>query len=204
MKCITASSKVLNLTPQKLVGSGGEAEIYRIDQLTVAKIFKQPNHPDFTGQPALKKAQEAKLDQYQKKLKDFPKGLPSSIIGPVELIFNEARTKLMGYVMQFIDQSEVVMKLADRRFREQGSIGIDAVLKIYREIHQTLSELHKKNIVVGDFNDLNILFKLDLSATYFIDTDSYQFGPYLTPVYTEKFVDPLKCTSGALAPLSAA
>ena len=42
--------------------------------------------------------------------------------------------------------------------------------------------------MVGDFNDLNIL--VTGTDAWLIDADSFQFGTYLSPVFTERFLDP--------------
>ena len=62
---------------------------------------------------------------------------------------------------------------------------------IFRDLHATLAALHGLRVVVGDFNDLNVL--VAGTRAYLIDADSFQFGPYLTRVFTERFVDPLLC-----------
>ncbi|HLM44042.1 MAG TPA: hypothetical protein VK458_09250, partial [Myxococcaceae bacterium] len=56
-----------------------------------------------------------------------------------------------------------------------------------------LSALHGCGVVVGDFNDLNIL--VTGNDAWLIDADSFQFGPYLASVFTEKFLDPLRLGS---------
>ena len=52
-----------------------------------------------------------------------------------------------------------------------------------------ITELHRRNIIVGDINGLNILVKDDLNV-YFVDTDSYQVEQYPCPVGTVNFTAP--------------
>jgi hypothetical protein len=46
-------------------------------------------------------------------------------------------------------------------------------------------------VVIGDFNDLNVLVRG--TEAHLIDADSFQFGGFPCGVYTERFVDPLLC-----------
>ncbi len=50
------NGKKINLSPQKTIGKGGEADIFDIGNGQAAKIFKQPNHPDYQGQPFAQQA----------------------------------------------------------------------------------------------------------------------------------------------------
>jgi len=92
--------------------------------------------------------------------------------------------------MKFIKNTEVILRYADKGFRNSG-VSDQVVVDAFKNIHSTLKNLHDKDVIVGDFNDLNIL--VDGSQAYFIDTDSYQYKNYLCRVFTEKFVDPLLC-----------
>jgi hypothetical protein len=92
----------------------------------------------------------------------------------------------------------VLLKYGERGFRQGGADG-NAVMAIFRDLHLTVGKLHEVAVVIGDFNDLNILV-LGTEA-HLIDTDSFQFGPFLCRVYTERFVDPLLCDPGAPRPL---
>jgi hypothetical protein len=54
-------------------------------------------------------------------------------------------------------------------------------------------------VVIGDFNDRNVLVKG--ADGYLIDADSFQFERFLCGVFTDRFVDPLLCkaVAGGLA-----
>ena len=190
---VFSNNQEFNLTSNKLIGAGGEAEIYKIDNKSVAKIFKTEKHPDFSNNVNAQKAVVAKLQMYEDKLTKFPANLPTSVVFPQDIL-RDSKAKFVGYTMNFIDNAEVVYKLSDRRFKEQSSLNVHFVIDVYTEIFRVLKLLHDKGVVVGDFNDLNVMFKFDKSIFY-IDVDSYQYDKYKTLVYTEKFVDPLKCNT---------
>lgn len=101
----------------------------------------------------------------------------------------DARGKLVvGYSMPLISGAEVLLRYTERQFRESG-VDTNDVLAMFADLHGTVAALHKAGVVIGDFNDLNVLVKG--TEAYQIDADSMQFGPYHCRVYTERFIDPL-------------
>ena len=74
--------KLLRLNPTKSIGKGGEADVFNVGQGLAAKIFKAPNHPDYTGQAHEQKAAQARLLEHQTKLREFPQNLPPRVITP--------------------------------------------------------------------------------------------------------------------------
>jgi hypothetical protein len=90
----------LSLNPSKAIGSGGEADIFDIGGGFVLKVFKQPNHPDFTNMRIEQRMAELRLLEHQKKLPAFPKNLPSRVISPVDLATNKNSSKILGYSMK--------------------------------------------------------------------------------------------------------
>jgi serine/threonine protein kinase len=168
-----------------LIGKGGEAEIFDIGGM-VLKLFKDPKHPDYSNSKDEQHGAVARIKEHQQKLLQFPKDLPKNVMAPLALA-RDKKGNIAGYVMPLV-KGEVVYKLSERTYREQG-VTDDTVLSIFRNLHTTLSLLHGKNVVVGDFNDLNVMFSgNDVSM---IDTDSFQFGTFLSHAFTLRFVDPL-------------
>lgn len=181
----------LRLTASRLIGQGGEAEIYDIGGGRVLKLFKLPSHPDYQGLVSEQEGARRRIETHQEKLRDFPKGLPARVIAPIELATNAAGDRVLGYTMPFFSGAEVLMRYRERRFREQGGITNQTVGEIFTDLHTTVVETHKKGVVFGDFNDLNVLVKG--TEAHVVDIDSCQFGRYLTYVFTAQFVDPTLC-----------
>jgi H/ACA ribonucleoprotein complex subunit 3 len=96
-----------------------------------------------------------------------------------------------------VPNSEVLLRYGERPFREAG-ISNSQVLDLFRDLYQTITELHQKRVVIGDFNDLNVL--ISNAKAFLVDADSFQFDKFLCKVFTAKFVDPLLCAPKASSP----
>lgn len=194
---IYIAGKLHRVSPAKSIGKGGEADVYDLGNGQVAKLYKQPDHPDFEGMPDQQKAAENRIAQHQTKLRAFPRGLPSRVVAPVEVITNKAGTDVLGYTMPFLKGSKVLLQYTERSFRSAG-VGNDVVTRIFRDLHGTVGGVHKAKVVIGDFNDLNILVKDE--EAWVIDADSMQFGKWFCQVFTARFVDPLLCDPKGSSP----
>jgi hypothetical protein len=93
--------------------------------------------------------------------------------------------------MPFIDQADPILILGDLASRNKAGITNNTVTNIFRNLHTTVQGLHQNQVIIGDFNDMNILVKG--TEAYCIDTDSYQFGGFPSTMYTAKYVDPTHC-----------
>ena len=191
-------SRTVNLRPTDVIGKGGEADIYRKGG-EAYKFFKTPSHPDLAGFPDLQRETKGRIAEHQRKLPSFPKNLPSHVTVPGELI-RDRSGQIAGYVMNFIDDTEVLFRYGERGFREQG-ISDDTMRSILIDLYKTVEGIHKHrdNVVIGDFNDLNVLVKG--TGAHIIDADSMQFGIFPARMFTIKFVDPLICDPKASSPI---
>src|SRR3989344_5931943 len=118
------------------IGKGGEADVFRVDENTVLKVFKPPTPPDLQGFAHEQKAAEERIRVHQKKLKAFPKGLPATVIAPMDIATDQTGQKIIGYTMRFLRGSEVLMRYSDRKFREAG-VSNEKVCKIFMHMHTT-------------------------------------------------------------------
>ncbi len=189
---IILNGKPLRLNPAKTVGKGGEADVYDIGRGRAVKIFKTSDHPDYETNPAEAESAKKRIAEHQRKLPDFPKGLPGNVIVPESLALDANTGKIAGYSMPLVPDAEMLLRLAERSYRDKNAVREEDVLKVFERLHATVSGLHRKSVVIGDFNDRNVLVTPSLEA-YLIDSDSMQFGPYLSRVFTNRFVDPIKC-----------
>lgn len=188
---IYINGKKIRLSPKKAIGKGGEADVYDIGKQKAVKVFKQPSHPDYIGLPLEQKAAEERLKQHQTKLKQFPHNLPSEVITPQELVTDKSGYDIVGYTMPLLKGTTPLLKYSDRNFRTQSGIDNQTVTQIFGNLHQTIIQIHQNQVVIGDFNDLNIL--INQKQAYLIDADSFQYGGFLCQVYTARFVDHLLC-----------
>lgn len=194
---IYVGGKKMNIAPTQAIGKGGEADIYDIGNNQALKVFKAPNHADFLGQPSAQRAAEARIQVHQTKLKEFPKGLPSRVVAPLDIATDGSKKNVVGYAMRFVRNGEHFLRLAEPLFRQTECDGA-RVTQLFSDLHLTVEVLHREGVVIGDFNDLNVL-AVDRAA-YVIDSDSFQFGSFPCTVFTARFVDPKLCRPGVGAP----
>lgn len=173
---------------KNIVGSGGEAVIYKMDKNTVAKIFKTSSHPDFLTKEE-QDAADLRIQEHQSKLPNFPKGTPPNVIAPLHMVTQQK--KIIGYTMHFIQDADLLKEYSKKQFRQL--IPNNDISIIFKKLRETIDKLHNNNITIGDFNDLNVL--VDKNIPYVIDIDSSQYGSWYCKVFTQRFVDPLNCNS---------
>lgn len=195
MRTIQIGTRTFQLKPSDLVGSGGEAEIYDLGNGKVFKFYKPPIHADFKGDAVDQLGAKLRIKEHQKKLPAFMQlHMPTRVIGPSAL--GKQKSGIVGYAMKYIKFTEPLMRFGDRSFRErQCTHTDDDVQQIIQDLHKTVQDLHLAGIVIGDFNDLNVL--VDNSITV-VDADSMQFGGFTCKLFTERFVDPVLCKPDAL------
>ena len=181
----------LNLNPADAIGKGGEADVFLVGNQAV-KIFKPPTHPDLVGMAAEQQAAQFRIEEHQRKLRAFPTGLPSRVVVPQDLVLDQSGQRILGYAMQFLPGTEVLYRYTDRRYREQF-IPSDHVVQTFLDLHATVAGLHARQVVIGDFNDLNVMVYPQKPEAYLIDADSMQFGAFPCRLFTARFVDPLRC-----------
>jgi tRNA A-37 threonylcarbamoyl transferase component Bud32 len=182
--------KRVKIDPSASIGKGGEADVYRLDAGSVLKLWKTPDHPDYEGQASEQDAARARIACHQQKMRAFPRGLPARVVAPVELATDRSQKTILGFTMPCIDAAEPLMAYGDPGARRLG-LPTATIPALLGDLHRTVEALHQRGVVIGDFNDLNVLVRGD--ECYLIDADSFQFGSFLCRVYTERFVDPLLC-----------
>ena len=190
------NKKKFSLHPTKIIGSGGEADIYKIASGTALKLFKNPDHVDFEASLSDQKSAVDRIAEHQNKLKQLPAVSSPYVITPNDLSYDKYGM-INGYTMDMIDNAEVLLRYGMRNFRD-GFVSDQEVIQIFRNLFTMVSSVHKSGVTIGDFNDLNVLVKG--TQPYLIDFDSAQFGNYYCKVFTSKFVDPLLCNAKAKSP----
>ena len=190
MRVTTASGKQITLSKQ--IGEGGEARIFSVPGGLVAKVYKGPDDPSFaTGGSEEQRNRDGagrKLREIWGKLAAFPSGLPASVVSPIELIASGGAN--VGYLMPSVASPHARMRdWMDRTVFK--SLSIDTVREAFIQLASTLPQLHGRGVVVGDFNDLNVL--IPVSGPVLIDADSFQYGKFPCRTFQTRFVDPRIC-----------
>jgi H/ACA ribonucleoprotein complex subunit 3 len=194
MKPFYINNTKVVLKPSDLFGEGGEAEIYKLDSKTALKLYKTPAHPQYRDDSPFGKAQRLQAQQrlqiYQIKLPQFPKGLAPHLVEPRDLVYdtpNQSRT-IVGYTMPLVAQAHSLHEFAQRTFRESSGITLDDVIAVFTDLHRTVSDLHSNDVVIGDFNHLNVL--VSGTDAFIVDADSMQFGNFKCNTFTTRYTDP--------------
>ncbi len=188
------NGQVVSLNPSDAIGKGGEADVYAIGGQAI-KVFKPPNHPDYAGQSGAQEGARRRIAEHQQKLRHFPGTLPSRVVAPSALVTDKPGQRIEGYAMPLVKGAEPLLRYADAAYRQ--ALGYPTVTQVFKDLHRTVSTLHRQNVVIGDFNDLNVLVKGQ--HAYLINADSFQFAPYLCTVYTARFLDVLLAAANATA-----
>lgn len=182
--------KRVRVQPGQSIGKGGEADIFNIGKGIALKVFKGPDHPDYAGQPAEQQAARERIEEHQQKLRAFPAGLPQRVIQPLTAAMDR-NGQVIGYTMRLLKDAELLLRYGDRNYRALSGIDNSAVCRLFADLQTTVASVHANNVVIGDFNDLNVM--IEQAAACVIDCDSFQYGPYLSRTYTRKYLDPLRC-----------
>jgi hypothetical protein len=188
----------VRLSPSDMLGEGGEAEVYSLDSILrgkVFKLYKPPTHPDYAGSDEASKRNrhgaKVRLEEIQRKLRDFPKGLPSHVVSPLMLGYTSDGGTINGFAMDAVRGAVTFRDLCQATYRTGTGLDNNDMIQLFVDLYSLVSGLHQAGLVIGDFNYLNVLAK-QLEA-YCIDADSMQFGPYFCKSFTTRFVDPLIC-----------
>ncbi len=163
MNVYLAGSRV-TLSDADLLGEGGEARVFR-HRGHALKVFHAPT------------------DEKLQKLVQFPRGLPSSVVAPMALL-SDTSGRVIGYQMPLVAGAQDFGRLVSRKTRPP----LRDVTALFTSLHDVVSSVHAANVVIGDFNDGNVLFAA--TTPHLIDADSMQFGAFPCPVGHERFLDP--------------
>ena len=189
--------KRVRIDPTTSIGKGGEADVFNIGNGEALKIFKPPNHPDYQGMPNEQRGAQFRIKEQQQKLPAFPNGMPNNVIVPIDLAKNK-QGDIIGYTMRLVPNCEKLLSYSERAFRE-GKVSNQTVVEIFLKLHEVVKAIHENQVVIGDFNDLNVLVRN--IEPYIIDADSMQFAGFRCIMFTAQFVDPLLCDPNVSNPM---
>ncbi len=193
---VYVQNKRLRLSPSASIGKGGEADVFDLGGGVALKLWKTPEHPDVKGLPEEELAAAQRLTLVQDKIKAFPQGLPDRVVSPIDLAMDKKNAVVLGYTMRLVPKAESLMSLSEPTRRR--TLGGNAMARVLVDLWRTVAAVHAKNVVLGDFNDLNVLVREN--EAHVVDADSFQYGTYPCPVFTERFIDPLICDPAETRP----
>ena len=150
---------------------GGEGYIYEYNG-KIIKTFKP--HIDLS-------AKERKVNALMKT------SLPKSVVTPIDSVL-DMQGRFIGYCMEKVSGDNIEM-LKNRRYTTSHNVTIKFILEILASAKNTLKEIHKNGIIIGDLNAKNILFD-SCGNVSIIDCDSWAVGGEKCGVAMELFKDP--------------
>lgn len=141
------------------IGRGGEGTILRKDN-TAYKIYH-----DVSRMIPIEKIEELQA------LRSL-----SNVLGPQDILLDAKQAaKPIGFSMCFKTGTEYLSRLFNKTFKEDNSITPDKIVELINQIQKTIQQIHKKNILIVDLNEMNFLVdKKNFTNPFFIDVDSYQ------------------------------
>lgn len=188
------------LVPAMLLAQGGEAEVYDLGDGRVVKWWKPADHPDFEGLPAAQDVARRRLVEGAAKLRALPARLPAAVVAPCGVALAGKRSaEVVGYLMPKVG-GVPLHAYGEPKWRREHPIAGAEVVAALLALHEAIAALHAAGVVIGDFNDLNVL--VDGPRVHLIDVDSYQFGGFACPMFSERFVDPRLCSAQQLVPVA--
>lgn len=96
-----------------------------------------------------------------------------NVLAPIDVIF-DTTNKPIGFTMPFVKNTEFLCKLFTKSFLDRNTISPQMIADLVKEMQKTLIEIHRDNILVVDYNEMNFLTDSKFAIPYHIDVDSYQ------------------------------
>ena len=166
------------------IGSGGEGEVFKLpDQAgKVAKLYR-------TGSPLCCDKQERKLKLLIEK--QAASYMDQKLVAtlPEELLYTEDG-KFIGYIMPQCNSTVKIYSVERETDRKQlfPAMTYTGLIAIAYNLASVVAHLHKNDVIIGDFNQNNILVNAD-GTVCLIDCDSFDVTD---PISGEHF----PCTVG--------
>lgn len=152
----TKNIKAIQIDENLEIQRGGEGAIIKFNNNKVVKIY----HKGING--------------ITEEVFWYLKKLPSQIFVIPDELFYSADNKIVGFSMEYLSSEYLpISNLFNKNFCDKFNLTLDFKLKIARQLVEAIKIAHNENIVIGDFNQFNILFNLN-GTLKCIDTDSYQ------------------------------
>lgn len=200
-KSVFINGQTHHLSRKNLVGAGGEAEIYKINNGDVLKVYKTPDHPDYENEPSEQEGARRRLKEHQMKLPAFPRSHPGGLVGPKDLAYDRKGGDVCGFTMPFITDSSMMCEWNEANYRKQHAIDFPKISEMLTRLWHLVQKTHEAGIIIGDFNWMNVMVNNQTREPMLIDADSMQFGTFLCTTYTETFVDPALCDPNKNRPI---
>jgi len=159
------------LDKNSYIAAGGEGTVCRVGSIAY-KIYHDPK----------KMISLRKIDELQA-LSHL-----DNVLGPRDILLDTMNNPV-GFTMPYISNTEFLTRLFNKNFRNDNAITPDMVVELIKIMQNTISEIHKCNILLVDFNEMNSITTLKFNNIYFIDVDSYQTPSFKATALMESIRD---------------
>lgn len=174
MTQVVIDGKKIKLDNRDVIGMGGEATVFKYNGQAL-KLYRAPDNT---------------RDKKLRALIPRAASLPNTVIAPQNIVLDNRGRQALGFTMRLLDTGYVeVRQLSSKKHRAMTGLTTRDVARIFIHAAQTLNVIHNSGMIVGDFNDLNVMYRGD--EVVYIDVDSFQFDNHPCMVGTEAFLDPL-------------
>lgn len=169
---------------KNVIGRGGEGTVYEVNENTVAKVYDNKH---------LTQNRKEKLELLISSSLNIKK-----VCLPNALLFNEKK-EFAGYTMpkipkDYLTFSKSVLQLGSPSVQKVlNNWNRESLARLCSKLAATFKKVHEENLLIGDINANNILIDIkdnQGSSFVIVDTDSFQVGPYPSPVGTPVFTSP--------------
>ena len=155
---VIIGGKKYSLNSSSYLASGGQGSVHVLNGTVIVKIYHDISHLP----------PESKIDELQV-LSDL-----TNVIVPSTAVYDAKTQKRIGFTMKYITGTEPLCKLFTKSFRDAHKISPQMIVSLVRKMQETLIDIHKRGIIVGDYNEMNFLVDKSFTIPYYIDVDSYQ------------------------------
>ena len=135
------SGGTFTITDRMYIAAGGEGTIY-VNGGKAFKIYHDKNN----------------VISLQK-LKELSVINNPNVITPQDIIYDASTGEAIGYVTDFITDTEPLLKYFTKTYKQDNSISMAMILDLIKKMHLITSSIHSSNVLVVDYNELNVLIK---------------------------------------------
>ena len=171
LKILVNGKGEISLSSNNYVAQGGEGVVYRKSNMAY-KIYHDPN----------KMISETKINELRNVAFD-------NVLGPIDIIRDVTNRNPIGFTMKYVKDTEFLCKLFNKSFKIANNISPIDITNIVKQMQDTLDLIHKQQIIVADYNEMNFLVDKSYTTPYYIDVDSWQTPSYPATAIMESVID---------------
>ena len=90
---------------------GGEARVYLQSSNVGVRILKFPDDVSYRSNTSMQDAARERLEVYQTKVRDFPKDIPSNVLGPLAAVCDAPNGRVIGHTMRWVSGARDLFSL---------------------------------------------------------------------------------------------